>query len=95
MIHWLKQPKNPKNAKYIECYWFLEKAFNADSNPYPKLNPEKMKATRLLTFFALLLSLSYTEPAKATHLVAADLIYIHITNMGDLTDFSKIIRILR
>lgn len=40
MIHWLKQPNNAQIAKYIDCYWFLEKLPTADGVDYPKLNPE-------------------------------------------------------
>lgn len=40
MIHWLKTPKNPVLARYIDCYWFLEKSPNAEGNNYPKLNPD-------------------------------------------------------
>ncbi|WP_019028654.1 helix-turn-helix transcriptional regulator [Colwellia piezophila] len=40
MIHWLKAPKNPEIAKYIECYWFLEKLPGAEGNAQPKLNPD-------------------------------------------------------
>ncbi|PKG81388.1 AraC family transcriptional regulator [Colwellia sp. 75C3] len=40
MIHWLKSPDNPELAKYIDCYWFLEKSPNAEGNNYPKLNPD-------------------------------------------------------
>jgi len=40
MIHWLKTPKNRQLAKYIDCYWFLEKLPNTQGNNYPKLNPD-------------------------------------------------------
>ncbi len=40
MIHWLKTPKNRQLAKYIDCYWFLEKLPNTEGNDYPKLNPD-------------------------------------------------------
>jgi len=40
MIHWLKSPKNRELAKYIDCYWFLEKLPNSEGNDYPKLNPD-------------------------------------------------------
>lgn len=40
MIHWLKVPNNPELAKYIACYWFLEKLPNTKGNDYPKLNPD-------------------------------------------------------
>ncbi|WP_342779715.1 DUF6597 domain-containing transcriptional factor [Colwellia demingiae] len=47
MIHWLKVPNNPEIAKYIACYWFLEKLPNAEgNNDYPKLNPDP--ATHLI-----------------------------------------------
>ena len=40
MIHWLKTPNNRELAKYIDCYWFLEKLPNSEGNNYPKLNPD-------------------------------------------------------
>lgn len=47
MIHWLKVPNNPEIAKYIACYWFLEKLPNTEgNNDYPKLNPDP--ATHLI-----------------------------------------------
>jgi len=47
MIHWLKTPNNLELAKYIDCYWFLEKLPNAEGhNDYPKLNPDP--ATHLI-----------------------------------------------
>lgn len=40
MRNWKIPPKNPTVAKYIDCYWFLEKT-QYDSGPkYPKLNPD-------------------------------------------------------
>jgi AraC-like DNA-binding protein len=46
MIHWLKPPKSRELAKYIDCYWFLEKLPNSEGNNYPKLNPDP--ATHLI-----------------------------------------------
>ena len=40
MIKWIHPPKNSDVAKLIDCYWFLEKPEETDSNPFPKLNPE-------------------------------------------------------
>ncbi|GAB7219675.1 helix-turn-helix domain-containing protein [Vibrio comitans] len=40
MIRWLKPSKIPEVAKYIECYWLIEKPPNANSLDYPKLNPD-------------------------------------------------------
>lgn len=40
MIHWLETPRIPEVAKYIECYWFIEKLSDANSFDYPKLNPD-------------------------------------------------------
>lgn len=39
MIQWLIPPKTREIAKYIECYWFLEKSPAAGCD-YPKLNPD-------------------------------------------------------
>ncbi len=40
MILWLKNPKSLDVAKYIECYWLLERTADAKGNEYPKLNPD-------------------------------------------------------
>jgi AraC-like DNA-binding protein len=40
MILWLTPPKKLEVAKYIECYWFLEKSPNADGTNHPQLNPD-------------------------------------------------------
>ncbi|NAX45735.1 helix-turn-helix domain-containing protein [Photobacterium halotolerans] len=40
MIHWLQPSKIPEVAKYIECYWLIEKHSDAKSFDYPKLNPD-------------------------------------------------------
>ncbi len=33
-------PISDNVSKYVDCYWFLEKAPGSDSHPYPKLNPD-------------------------------------------------------
>jgi len=38
MIRWLKPPKLSAIAKYIECYWYLEK--DTEAVERPKLNPD-------------------------------------------------------
>jgi len=40
MIHWLQPSKSPGVAKYIECYWLIEKRPDSKSYQYPKLNPD-------------------------------------------------------
>ena len=40
MVRWLKPSKIPEVAKYIECYWLIEKTSDATSFDYPKLNPD-------------------------------------------------------
>lgn len=40
MIHWLQTPKSTHVAKYVECYWLIEKTSNATAYEYPKLNPD-------------------------------------------------------
>ncbi|AQS37119.1 DNA-binding domain-containing protein, AraC-type [Shewanella psychrophila] len=40
MINWLQAPKSQDVAKYIECYWLIEKRIDAESYQYPKLNPD-------------------------------------------------------
>jgi AraC-like DNA-binding protein len=40
MIKWLLNPKKNDVAKYVECYWFLEKPPISDGCDYPKLNPD-------------------------------------------------------
>lgn len=38
MIHWLTAPKSAELAKYIDCYWYLDKPAGGVENP--KLNPD-------------------------------------------------------
>ena len=40
MKSWKFSPKNSQVAKYVECYWFLEKEADDVGNNYPKLNPD-------------------------------------------------------
>lgn len=40
MIHWIQPPTITEVAQYIECYWFIEKRFDSQSDNYPKLNPD-------------------------------------------------------
>lgn len=40
MKSWKLLPKIEDLAKYVECYWFLEKELNDKSFSYPKLNPD-------------------------------------------------------
>ncbi|NOI65176.1 helix-turn-helix domain-containing protein [Vibrio sp. 99-8-1] len=40
MIHWLQPSKSADIAKYVDCYWLIEKTANATSYQYPKLNPD-------------------------------------------------------
>ncbi|MPY21380.1 helix-turn-helix domain-containing protein [Shewanella sp. YLB-07] len=40
MINWLQAPKSQDVAKYIECYWLIEKCPSVESYQYPKLNPD-------------------------------------------------------
>ncbi len=40
MKNWKLPPKNHKIAKYVECYWFLEKELDDVSYQQPKLNPD-------------------------------------------------------
>ena len=40
MILWLKTPKSLEIAKYIACYWFLERSSDAKGDECPKLNPD-------------------------------------------------------
>jgi len=39
MKNWKFVPKNIHVAKYVECYWFLEKEQGDAGNNHPKLNP--------------------------------------------------------
>jgi len=39
MKSWRLSPKIEHVAKYVECYWFLEKELHDKSFSYPKLNP--------------------------------------------------------
>lgn len=40
MIHWLQPPKLSSVAKYIKCYWLIEKHPGSKTYQYPKLNPD-------------------------------------------------------
>ncbi len=40
MKSWKLLPKIEDIAKYVECYWFLEKELHDQSFNYPKLNPD-------------------------------------------------------
>lgn len=40
MVRWLKASQVQGVAKYIECYWFLERSADSESDEYPKLNPD-------------------------------------------------------
>ena len=40
MRNWKISPKNPNIAKYVDCYWLLEKTHNDSSPEHPKLNPD-------------------------------------------------------
>ena len=40
MKSWKLFPENTQVAKYVECYWFLEKEHGDESDNYPKLYPD-------------------------------------------------------
>jgi len=40
MKSWKLSPKIESVAKYVECYWFLEKELHDQSFSFPKLNPD-------------------------------------------------------
>ncbi|MEZ9197828.1 helix-turn-helix domain-containing protein [Shewanella sp. 10N.286.54.B9] len=40
MQSWVVSPKDKHIAKYIECYWLIDKNSTEDINNFPKLNPE-------------------------------------------------------
>lgn len=40
MIHWLQAPANASVAKYVQCYWLIEKRADIHTYSYPKLNPD-------------------------------------------------------
>ena len=40
MHSWKQQPSNSLVAKYVDCYWFLEKTSLDSGLDYPKLNPD-------------------------------------------------------
>lgn len=40
MLHWLYPPKSIEIAKYIDCYWFIEKSNDSVGYEFPKLNPD-------------------------------------------------------
>lgn len=39
MINWIRTPKCPHIAKYVESYWLLIKDTDSESYQFPKLNP--------------------------------------------------------
>lgn len=40
MIHWLQSPQSALVAKYVDCYWVIEKTPDSTAHQYPKLNPD-------------------------------------------------------
>ena len=40
MNHWLQPPQSSRIAKYVECYWLIEKLHDSECFQYPKLNPD-------------------------------------------------------
>lgn len=40
MIHWLNKPKSASIAKYVDCYWLIEKQLDSNAYQHPKLNPD-------------------------------------------------------
>lgn len=40
MKNWLIPPKDLSVAKYIDCYWLIDKTHNDSGPEYPKLNPD-------------------------------------------------------
>jgi hypothetical protein len=40
MITWKRSPQDLHVAKYVECYWFLEKEHGDNGSDHPKLNPD-------------------------------------------------------
>ncbi|SON51945.1 AraC family transcriptional regulator [Vibrio tapetis] len=40
MLNWIQPPHCPVIAKYVECYWLIEKPEGANSHQFPKLNPD-------------------------------------------------------
>lgn len=40
MLNWVQPPKSAEVAKYVECYWLIEKSKDSDTYKYPKLNPD-------------------------------------------------------
>ncbi|MCL1060186.1 AraC family transcriptional regulator [Shewanella gelidimarina] len=40
MLQWIHSPKNTQVAKYIKCYWLIEKTTLQDTHNFPKLNPD-------------------------------------------------------
>ena len=40
MNNWKRPSRDPSVARYVECYWLLEKEHDDIGNNYPKLNPD-------------------------------------------------------
>ena len=48
MIKWMLKPQSKQVAKYVDCYWFLDKDTECVEHIYPKLNPDPA-ATFIIT----------------------------------------------
>jgi AraC-like DNA-binding protein len=40
MVRWLQKPKSAIVAKYVDCYWLIEKQLDSEVHQHPKLNPD-------------------------------------------------------
>jgi len=48
MIKWMLKPQSKQVAKFVDCYWFLDKETVSVAHSYPKLNPDPA-ATLIIT----------------------------------------------
>lgn len=75
MKSWKLSPKIEDVAKYVECYWFLEKELHDQSFSYPKLNPDPSSH---LIVSNLNSKYEYTHSAKAQNVSGSHWIFPHL-----------------
>lgn len=75
MKNWKLSPKIEDVAKYVECYWFLEKELHDQSFNYPKLNPDPSSH---LIVSNLNGKYEYTHSAKIQNVSGSHWIFPHL-----------------
>ncbi len=75
MKSWKLSPKIEDVAKYVECYWFLERERHDQSHSSPKLNPDP---SAHLIISNLNRKYEYTHSAKAKNVSGSHWIFPHL-----------------